>query len=122
MEAKSCAGAAPAAGFAHGLNRKPSERQASAGKPASLGQSTEEIRIIDEITWRIVGRRGAFGRIPQIKMQEDFLNDRRLVDDADDAHDGAAAGAGERVRFIDFADQTSPAAAALTTEFLFLLG
>ena len=82
----------------------------------------EEIRIIDEIPWRMVGRRGALGRIPPLKVQEDFVNDRRLVDDADDAHDGAAAGAGERVGFVNLLNQASPTAAALAAEFLVLFG
>ena len=87
-----------------------------------MRQSTEEVPIIKEITRRALGGWGALGEFPEIEVKQDLLDDGRVLDEADDLHDGSASRAGERVHFVNLLDETGPVAAALFAEFVVLLG
>jgi len=61
------------------------------------------------------------GRIPQLEVPQDLLNDRRILDEGDDAQSAAALGAGEGIGKIDLANEASPGASRVAAEIGLLL-
>jgi len=71
---------------------------------------------------RRAGRRRSLGRIPQLEVPQDLLDDRRTVDEGDDAQSPAAFGAGEGVGKIDLANEASPGASRVPPKVVVLGG
>lgn len=46
-------------------------------------------------------RRGSFGNKAQLKVVDDFINDRRIFDEGDDLHTAVAFGADKGVNLIN---------------------
>ncbi len=55
-------------------------------------------------------------------MLKNFLDDRTLVDEADDAHSSLAPGADKRICFIDISVEVRPALERLTPGFMGAFG
>ena len=53
-------------------------------------------------------RRRTLGPVPQLQVAKDLLENRAVVDQADDFERPAAAGADQGIRFVDFLDPPSP--------------
>jgi len=53
-------------------------------------------------------RRG-MGFLPQTQVLKNFLDDRTLVDEADDVHFAGALGADKRICFVHLSDEVRPA-------------
>ena len=79
----------------------------------SVGKPTEEVEVVEEMTTRRRGRRGAFGKLPKVEMDQDSLHDRRVFQEADDGQSALTLRAYERVRFVNLLNQPRPVAAAL---------
>ena len=62
------------------------------------------------------GRGRSRGWIPELEVAEDFFDDGRVIDKADDAQPSAAFGAGEGIGGPDFADQAGPGAFGVAAE------
>ena len=60
--------------------------------------------MVDEITRRRSGRRGAFGNLPKVEMNQNFFDDCRILEEADDGHRPLTLWPDERIGFVNLLD------------------
>ena len=87
------------------------------GEHESVDKLTEEIRIVDEITRRRDGRRGAFGDFPKLEMNQNSLDDCRILQEADDGHRPLALWADKRIGFVNLLDEPGPITSVLFPKY-----